>query len=604
MKTKAIRFCAIAVLAWQVVTLGQKTEVRVRKGKVVAETGSKSVAVEAGRRAVLAPNKNPIVAVDNPLVDDVMKIYKWVGAEKQAQRERIDGSGIQILQIDDERLIKCAWLSEGTNSGAEPMEEIRRGPTLILKEPKYYDMEGNLIPFDLEKIDARSGIYTLHLSKPIQPGEQIKFIGVCEIDNAIFSREGPLWILRLNYGSSANNLVYYRFILPASAIFVDSSRAATMIDSVDGRVAITIRIHTGLSGDGVAIAYLWPDKDGTTVADIPSQYRGLRDQEEEEVVERGQLEIAKILSGGTYEKQNTPLEALLSLYSAAVHENSEDFLKLILPDLREDAASEMEQIMELASRVVDYGFLGTPDWPAEPENGYEHPVYLCREGSLICEATLVMVYQDGKWYLEDLSIGRKKVESTDSSERVDSKVSGGVTISKGKPDLSAATYEGLKPGKFMRKWLFLGLIQIPWDGETYFPDEEASNKFFDDESLNLEQFEPKVRIGENDYEWTTLQSEYGVVDLTQVFDDWFVVAYAWSQIDMPEETHGVLGIGSDDSVKVWLNGRLVHKNLVTRGVIADSDRVPVIFNKGKNQLVLKILNYGGPWGFTCRLLNE
>ncbi len=102
--------------------------------------------------------------------------------------------------------------------------------------------------------------------------------------------------------------------------------------------------------------------------------------------------------------------------------------------------------MGLASRVVAYEFLGTPQKPTEPENGYEHPVYLCRKGSLICEATIVMVYQDGKWYLQGLESGRKKTESTDSS---DSKVSGGVTISEGKPDLSTATYEGLEPGQFM-----------------------------------------------------------------------------------------------------------------------------------------------------------
>ncbi|MHC4693974.1 MAG: hypothetical protein ACYS67_14630, partial [Planctomycetota bacterium] len=378
----------------------------------------------------------------------------------------------------------------------------------------------------------------------------------------------------------------------------------TMIDSVDGRVAVTIRIYTGSGGVGVTIAYLWPDKDGTTVADIPPEYRGLRDQAAEEVVKRGQLEIAKITSGGTYEKQNTPLEALLSLYSAAIHKNSKDFLNLITPDLREDAASEMEQIMGLASRIVNYEFLDTPDWPDEPENGYEHPVYLCQEGSLICEATLVMVYQDGIWYLQGFQIGRKKMESDDSPESVGRKISGGVTITKGKTDLSVATYDGLEKGKFMRKWLFLGLIQIPWEGETYFPDNEHSMKFFDTESLNLKQFEPRVRLGKEDYEWATLRAEYGVVDLTQVYDDWFVVAYAWAQVNMEEETKGVLGIGSDDSVKVWLNGKLVHKNLVVRGVIPDNDRVPVTFKKGENHLVIKILNTGGPWGFACRLLEN
>ena len=599
MKVKFIILCTILLLVIQTSTSAQKTEVRVRKGKVVAETQAASIDVEAGRKAILSPDKNPIVAVDNPLVDDVMEIHKWVEAEKQAQRQIIKGSGIQILQIDDERLIKVAWLSEGIHSGTEAIKEIKRGPTTILKEPKYYDMEGNLIPFDLEKINARTGTYTLHLSKAIQPGEQIKYIGVSDLDNAVFSKDGPLWTLAVNYSSSAHRLCYYRFILPESAIFVDSSQSATMIDNFDGRVAVTIRIYTGSGGDGVTIAYLWPDKDGTTVADVPPQYRGLRDQAEQEIVQEGRLEAAKILSGATYEQQNTPLQALLSLYSAATHMDSDQFLNLISPDLRDDVVGEMDQVMGLAGRIVNYQFLGTPDWPDEPENGYEHPVYLCREGSLICEATLVMGYQDGKWYLRDLALGRKKIESTEDTV---SKAAGGVTITKDKPSLSVATYEGLKPGKFMRDWLFLGLIQIPWEGETYFPDNETSMKFFDTETLNLKQFEPKVKIGENDFEWATLRSEYGVIDLTQVYDDWFVVAYAWAQINMDEETNGVLGIGSDDSVKVWLNGKLVHRNLVTRGVIADNDRVPVTFKKGRNQLVLKILNTGGPWGFACRLL--
>jgi len=170
--------------------------------------------------------------------------------------------------------------------------------------------------------------------------------------------------------------------------------------------------------------------------------------------------------------------------------------------------------------------------------------------------------------------------------------------------LNVATYEDLKPGQFMRKWLFLGPIDVPWEGDGYFPDEETSNKFFDTESLDVERFEPKVRIAENDYEWTALYSEYGVVDLTAVFDKWFVVAYAWAIVEMPEQTDAVLGIGSDDCVKVWLNGKLVHEHRGGRGVIADSDRAPVTFKKGKNQLVLKIMNYGGPWGFACRLLEK
>jgi hypothetical protein len=54
----------------------------------------------------------------------------------------------------------------------------------------------------------------------------------------------------------------------------------------------------------------------------------------------------------------------------------------------------------------------------------------------------------------------------------------------------------------------------------------------------------------------------------------------------------------------WLNGRLVHEHWEEhgRGAMPDNDRVPVTFMKGRNQLVLKIQNAGGPWGFACRLM--
>jgi hypothetical protein len=292
---------------------------------------------------------------------------------------------------------------------------------------------------------------------------------------------------------------------------------------------------------------------------------------------------------------------MLSLYSAIVNKDSVQFLELIAPDLRSIAAGQMDQLMGVAGLVVNFQFLGTPPWPDAPANGYEHRVYLCREGSLLCEAAIIMTCQDGKWYVKNVESGQAKIESSESSE---SKAAGGVTITKTRPDLNAATYENLKPGQFMRKWLFLGPIHVPWNGDGYFPNEDASNKFFDAESLSVERFEPKVRIAENDYEWNCLYSEYGVIDLTSVFDTWFVVAYAWAQVETPEQMDAVLGIGSDDCVKVWLNGELVHENRAGRGVIADSDRAPVTFKKGKNQLVLKILNYGGPWGFACRLLEQ
>ncbi len=602
MKAKTVILCVVVLLVVQTITSARKTEVSVRKGEVIAETQTASVNIEAGRKAILSPDKNPIVAADNPLVDDMMEIYKWIEAEKQAQRDQIDSTSVLILRVENEQLFTLAVLQERSNSKSEPSNVCQIMTAGEVHEgAMFYDLQGNLLPYDREQINASNYDFFVRFRRAVEPGEKFRYIAVAEMgESGQLWKEGPLWHL-IGGGSAANCLNYYRVVLPASAIFVDSSRPVTTTDTIDGKLAVTCRVLGGPADNSFHIAFLWPDKDHTTLADLPPQYRGLRDLSEEEVIQEGRRRTAEILIGGTYTGQKTPLETLLSLYSAAVHKDGTQFLELIAPGLREIATGQMDQMLAMASLIADYEFLGTPKWPDELENGYEHPVYLCRKGSLICEATIVMVYQDSKWYLEGLEPGRK---TTDSADNTKTQVSGGVTISKTKPDLNVTTYEDLKPGQFIRKWLFLGPIDVPWDGEGYFPDEETSNKFFDTKSLDLARFELQVRIAGNDYEWASLYSEYGVVDLTAVFDKWFAIAYTWAQIDMPEETASVLGIGSDDCVKVWLNGKLVHEHRGGRGVIADSDRVPVTFRKGKNQLVLKIMNYGGPWGFACRLLES
>lgn len=602
MKTRSIILCATVLLTTSALLFAQKTEISVRKGKVVAATQTASINIEAGRKAILSPGKNPIVAVDNPLVDDMMEIYKWIEAEKQAQREQIDSTSILIYKVENEHHFKIAALQERPNSKSEPSNVCQIMTTgEIYEGTMFYDLQGNLLSYDREQINPSRIDFFVRFRRAVEPGEKFRYIVVAEMgDSGQLWKEGPLWHLQ-GGGSAANCLNYYRVVLPASAIFVDSSRSVTTTDTIDGKLAVTCRVLGGPGDNTIHIAFLWPDKDGTTLADLPPQYRGLRDLSEEEVVQESRRRAAEILAGGTYTGQKTPLETLLSLYSATVHEDGTQFLELIAPGLREIAAGQVDRMLAMASLIADYEFLGTPVWPDEPDNGYKHPVYLCREGSLLRESTIIMAWQDGKWYLEGSEYGANKTESTDNTE---TQISGGVTISKTRPDLNMATYEDIKPGQFMRKWLFLGPIDVPWEGEGYFPDEETSNKFFDTKSLDVERFVPQVRIAGNDYEWATLYSEYGVVDLTAVFDKWFAVAYAWAQVEMPEQTDAILGIGSDDCVRVWLNGKLVHEHWGGRGVIPDNDRVPVTFKKGKNQLVLKILNYGSPWGFACRLLES
>lgn len=61
-----------------------------------------------------------------------------------------------------------------------------------------------------------------------------------------------------------------------------------------------------------------------------------------------------------------------------------------------------------------------------------------------------------------------------------------------------------------------------------------------------------------------------------------------------------LSLGSDDGIKVWCNGRLVHENDVARPAALDQDSVTIDLDPGANHLLIKIANYGGGFGFSFR----
>ena len=81
-------------------------------------------------------------------------------------------------------------------------------------------------------------------------------------------------------------------------------------------------------------------------------------------------------------------------------------------------------------------------------------------------------------------------------------------------------------------------------------------------------------------------------------------AYATLDVYAPGPMAARLALGSDDSIKVWHNGKLIHSNKVFRPAEPGQDKVNVTLAKGKNTFLLKVCEGDGGWGYFFELQDE
>ena len=73
------------------------------------------------------------------------------------------------------------------------------------------------------------------------------------------------------------------------------------------------------------------------------------------------------------------------------------------------------------------------------------------------------------------------------------------------------------------------------------------------------------------------------------------VAYGSIAFHSPRQQNTELYVGSDDAVKVWLNGVLVHNNPVNRGASDYQEDFPVTLKQGTNILLVAVYELRGGW---------
>jgi hypothetical protein len=156
----------------------------------------------------------------------------------------------------------------------------------------------------------------------------------------------------------------------------------------------------------------------------------------------------------------------------------------------------------------------------------------------------------------------------------------------------------------VQAWEEMGFL-VSWQliGPFAWQDKEADWKHTFVGEPNVDVSKP-VGYGDGQREWKEHKTEdpSGVVNLIGTIgqvDSSF--AYAYTEFESETGGDARLLMGSDDGLRAWLNGELVHDNNVDRGLIHDQDVTPVTLKKGHNTLLLKISQGGGGWAFCCRV---
>lgn len=77
--------------------------------------------------------------------------------------------------------------------------------------------------------------------------------------------------------------------------------------------------------------------------------------------------------------------------------------------------------------------------------------------------------------------------------------------------------------------------------------------------------------------------------------------YLYRTITVPGDTILPASLGSDDGIKVWVNGVEILSNNIDRGCHPDQEHIDLVLKKGENRLLLKINNNQGGFGYYFRL---
>ena len=159
---------------------------------------------------------------------------------------------------------------------------------------------------------------------------------------------------------------------------------------------------------------------------------------------------------------------------------------------------------------------------------------------------------------------------------------------------------------FVKIWQVLG--PFSYEGKSYKNEEgsqEATEEKFIQDEAGLRGGKEGAELGGK--KWKSVVSDESQIDLNALYDDpEYAAAYLCANLYCPEPLPGGrILLGSDDYIKVWLNGKLIHTyKQERRAAEPDQDTVKdVNLQKGWNTLTIKCIDVVFGWGVYCRIVD-
>jgi len=167
---------------------------------------------------------------------------------------------------------------------------------------------------------------------------------------------------------------------------------------------------------------------------------------------------------------------------------------------------------------------------------------------------------------------------------------------------NGALFKTLTPssGAYLRDWLIIGPFAYTFDntgntGSTY-------NAFHYDFLKGEATIKPRASEVTEGKTWTQYNSSGDLINFNSIFSpNQYVIAYAFAYLYSPNNQSAKLKIGSDDGIKVFLNGQKVADYYVWRGAAPDQNTIDINLQSGINTLLVKVQEGYGDWGFYARI---